>query len=106
MKKEDLEENILDEAKDLILPFFDLIDRKAKHHFVLVSYLTGENPDIDEAILLAEMKPEDYEPLYLLWDEIQHHDGCVSHEDSARLASYLFQNGVRKLKEDTSDPQQ
>lgn len=81
----------------------DPIDPKVFQAEVLECYLTGENPDLQEAIQIAELKDEDLEPLYDLMVELQHHDGCVSNDDAARLALYLYNNGVRKTKPEQED---
>lgn len=81
----------------------DPLDPKVFQADVLTCYLTGDNPDLEEAIQIAELGEEDLEPLYDLMVELQHHDGCVSHDDAARLALYLYQNGVRKTKPEQED---
>jgi len=81
----------------------DPLDPKVYLAGVLSCYLTGENPYLEEAIQIAEMEEEDFEPLYDLMVELQHHDGCVSNDDAARLALYLYQNGVRKTKPEQED---
>ena len=81
----------------------DPLDPKLYLADVLCNYLTGESPYLEEAIQISEMEEEDYEPLYDLMVELQDHDGCVSNDDAARLALYLYQNGVRKTKPEQED---
>ena len=60
------------------------------------AYLESDSPDMEEIIELMELSDKDIKTLHHLWEEVQAHDGCVSHEDTVRLSLYLHNNDVRK----------
>jgi len=60
------------------------------------AYLESPSPDLEEIIELMVLSDKDIKTLHHLWEEVQAHDGCVSHGDAVRLSLYLHNNDVRK----------
>lgn len=67
-----------------------------KRECLVRAYLESDSPDMEEIIELMELSDKDIKTLHYLWEEVQAHDGCISHEDSVRLSLYLHNNDVRK----------
>ncbi len=67
-----------------------------KREYLVRAYLESDSPDMEQIIALMELSDKDIKTLHYLWEEVQAHDGCISHEDPFRLSLYLHNNDVRK----------
>jgi hypothetical protein len=65
---------------------------------LLVAYLEGDSPDLEELQEIATMSDAKVAELYAVWDSVKPHDGCISYEDSVRLALYVYEGGLRAVR--------
>jgi|13_taG_2_1085334.scaffolds.fasta_scaffold95920_2 hypothetical protein len=65
---------------------------------LIVAYLEGDSPDLEEVQELATMSDAKVAELYAVWDSVKPHDGCISYEDSVRLALYVYEGGLRAVR--------
>lgn len=65
---------------------------------LIVAYLEGDSPDMDEVQEIATMSDAKITELYAVWDSVKPHDGCISYEDSVRLALYVYEGGLRAVR--------
>jgi len=65
---------------------------------LIVAYLEGDSPDVEEVQTIATMSDAKIAELYAVWDSVKPHDGCISYEDSVRLALYVYEGGLRAVR--------
>jgi hypothetical protein len=65
---------------------------------LIVAYLEGDSPDLEEVQEIATMSDAKVAELYAVWDSVKPHDGCISYEDSVRLALYVYEGGLRAVR--------
>ena len=65
---------------------------------LIVAYLEGDSPDVEEVQAIATMSDAKIAELYAVWDGVKPHDGCISYEDSVRLALYVYEGGLRAVR--------
>ena len=71
---------------------------------LMVSYLEGHDPDMDDLHEIVSLNDDEIDALFRIYDAVVVHDGCVDSDDAVRLALYLFNGGPNSQPLRAVDP--